>query len=191
MDYTVAERVEARDFKASGPPATLMLSREDILGLLKATPSLLENLHSVEEQVQPNGVDLSVKEVAVFSSPGTLSPQNETRVLSSVSPLVFDGLCGIDLLPGCYLITYNEVVNLPKDIMALAMPRSRILRCGVSVHTAVWDAGYSGRSQSLLVVYNPRGFRLHRDARIVQLVFFRLNREATEGYQGMFQRENV
>jgi dUTP pyrophosphatase len=74
--------------------------------------------------------------------------------------------------------------------MALAMPRSSLLRCGVTVHTAVWDAGYSGRSQSLMVVYNPRGFRLQRNARIVQLVFFRLTQE-TEGYQGIYQGENT
>ena len=89
-----------------------------------------------------------------------LGPSTESRVLSSTSPLVFDGLGRVDLLPGCYLVTYSEVVNLLKNIMALATPRSSLLRCGVSIHSAVWDAGYSGRSQSLMVVYNPQGFRL-------------------------------
>jgi dUTP pyrophosphatase len=97
----------------------------------------------------------------------------------------------VDLLPGCYLVTYNEVVNLPRGIMALARPRSSLLRCGVSIHNAVWDAGYSGRSQSLMVVYNTEGFRLYRNARIVQMVFFFLSREAAEGYRGMFQGENI
>jgi len=170
---------------------TAVLSREDILGLLKSTSPLVENLRSIEEQVQPNGVDLTVDEIALFSSAGKLGPQNEDRVLSGTSPLVFDALGAIDLLPGCYLITYNEAVNLPKDVMALAMPRSTLLRCGVSVHTAVWDAGYSGRSQSLLAVYNPHGFRLLKGARLIQLVFLRLSHEVAEGYKGMFQGENV
>jgi len=65
-----------------------------------------------------------------------------------------------------------------------------LLRCGVTVNTAVWDAGYSGRSQSLMVVYNPQGFRIQRNARIVQLVFLRLTHE-TEGYRGVYQRENI
>jgi len=140
---------------------TAILSREDILEMLKATPPLVESLCDVQQQVQPNGVDLTVKEIALLSSPGSLNLRNEARVLSSTSPLVFDGLGGIDLLPGCYLVTHNEVVNLPKNIMALAMPRSSLLRCGVSIHNAVWDAGYSGRSQSLMVVYNSQGFRLY------------------------------
>ena len=168
-----------------------ILSREDILEMLGATPPLAENLCDVQQQVQPNGIDLTLREVALFSSPGSLGPGNENRVLSSTAPLVFDGLGRVDLLPGSYLVTYNEVVNLPKNVMALAMPRSSLLRCGVSIHNAVWDAGYSGRSQSLLVVYNPQGFRLHRNARIVQMVFFFLSREVAQGYQGMFQGENI
>jgi len=168
-----------------------ILSREDILKMLGASPPLAENLCDVRQQVQPNGIDLTLKEVALFSSAGSLGSSNEGRVLSSTSPLVFDGLGRVDLLPGCYLVTYNEVVNLPKNIMALAMPRSSLLRCGVSIHNAVWDAGYSGRSQSLMVVYNPLGFRLYTNARIVQMVFFFLSREVAQGYQGMFQGENI
>jgi dUTP pyrophosphatase len=168
-----------------------ILSREDVLKMLGASPPLVENLCDVRQQLQPNGIDLTLKEIALFSSSGSIGPGTESRVLSTTSPLVFDGLGRVDLLPGCYLITYNEVVNLPRDIMALALPRSSLLRCGVSIHNAVWDAGYSGRSQSLMVVYNPQGVRLHRNARIVQMVFFFLSREVAQGYQGMFQGENI
>ncbi len=59
-----------------------------------------------------------------------------------------------------------------------------------NVNTAVWDAGYSGRSESRLVVYNPLGFDLQKNSRIVQMVFFRLSSE-TEGYNGAYQRENI
>jgi dUTP pyrophosphatase len=123
-------------------------------------------------------------------SAGKITVDNSQRVVSDLSPLVFDGMGSIELVPGTYIITYNEVVHLPKDIMALGRPRSSLLRCGVTVGTAVWDAGYSGRSQSLLVVYNPRGFRVQRNARIIQLVFFTLTGES-EGYSGVYQGENT
>ena len=168
-----------------------ILSKEDILKMLGATPPLVENLYDVQQQVQPNGIDLTLKEVALFSSQGSLGASNQNRALSVTSPLVFDGLGRVDLLPGCYLVTYNEVVNLPKNLIALAMPRSSLLRCGVSIHNAVWDAGYAGRSQSLMVVYNPQGFRLHKNARIVQMVFLSLSGEVAQGYQGIFQGENI
>jgi dUTP pyrophosphatase len=168
-----------------------VLSREEILTCLQADIPLVEKIADVEQQVQPNGIDLTVQEIALLSSPGIISTQNKDRVLSTTSPLVFDGLNSMDLMPGCYLVTLTEIVHLPRSIMALARPRSSLLRCGVSIHTAVWDAGYSGRSQALMTVYNPTGFRLHRYARIMQMVFFHLSGEVAEGYNGIFQGENI
>ena len=88
------------------------------------------------------------------------------------------------------MITYNEIVHIPTNLMALARPRSSLLRCGVSIGTAVWDAGYSGRSQSLMIIYNANGFRVQKDARVAQLVFMTLSTE-TEGYAGKYQNENI
>lgn len=167
-----------------------VLSRQDIHQLLKQEPPLVEGWIDLEEQVQTNGFDLTLREVALLQSAGRITEKNSQRLVSDLAPLVFDGLGFIDLMPGPYIITYNEIVHVPRDIMALARPRSSLLRCGVTVGTAVWDAGYSGRSQSLLVVHNPLGFRLQRNARIVQLVFLKLTGE-TEGYRGTYQGENV
>ncbi|MFC1871175.1 deoxyuridine 5'-triphosphate nucleotidohydrolase [Chloroflexota bacterium] len=167
-----------------------ILSRHDIYHLLQQQPPLVEEYIELSEQVQPNGIDLTLREVARLQSPGSITVKNEHRLISGLAPLAFDGQGFIDLMPGAYSITYNEIVNLPRDIMALARPRSSLLRCGVNVGTAVWDAGYSGRSQSLMMVYNPQGIRLQINARIVQLVFFRLTQE-TEGYRGIYQGENI
>ena len=167
-----------------------VLSKQDIYRLLQQEPSLIEGYVNLEEQIQPNGVDLTLREVALLQSSGRIAVKDSQRLVSDLAPLVFDGLNFIDLMAGVYIITYNEIVHLPTNVMALAMPRSSLLRCGVTVNTAVWDAGYSGRSQSLMVVYNPSGIRLQRNARIVQLVFLQLTRE-TEGYQGAYQGENI
>ncbi len=168
----------------------VILSKQDIHRLLHQEPPLIEGWINLEEQVQPNGIDLTLREVALPQSAGKIGVNNSQRVVPDLAPLVFDGLDFIDLVPGAYIITYNEIVHLPKNIMALARPRSSLLRCGVTVNTAVWDAGYSGRSQSLMVVSNPQGIRLQRNARIIQLIFFKLTRK-TEGYQGVYQGENI
>ncbi len=167
-----------------------ILSKPDILRLLEQEPPLIEGCIKPEEQIQPNGIDFTLREVAMLQSAGRIAVANSQRLISDLAPLVFDGLDFIHLMPGAYIITYNEVVHLPGNVMALAMPRSSLLRCGVTVNTAVWDAGYSGRSQSLMVVYNPQGIRLQRNARMVQIVFFQLTRE-TEGYHGAYQGENI
>jgi dUTP pyrophosphatase len=167
-----------------------VLAKDDIRKLVQAQPPLVEGWLNLKEQLQPNGFDLTLRDVAMLQTAGAIPVDNRQRQVSTLAPLVFDGLGYIDLIPGPYLITYNEVVHLPKNVMALAAHRSSLLRCGVTVGTAVWDAGYEGRSQSLLVVHNPLGFRLQKNARIIQLVFFQLSQE-TEGYQGKYQGENI
>jgi len=169
---------------------TAVLSRQEIHRLLEQEPPLVEGYIDLEAQVQPNGFDLTLRDIALPQTPGQIAASNSQRVVSDLAPLVFDGLGFINLVPGIYIITYNEIVHLPNNLMALARPRSSLLRCGVTVGTAVWDAGYNGRSQSLLVVYHPQGFRLQKNAAITQLIFFHLTGE-TEGYRGTYQEENI
>jgi dUTP pyrophosphatase len=75
--------------------------------------------------------------------------------------------------------------------MALARPRSSLNRSGVTIHGAVWDAGYHGRSTSLLSVLNPAGFRVQRGARVLQMVFFKLSASTEQLYRGRYQGENL
>ncbi len=170
---------------------TAVLPKQEIQSLLSRTPPLLEGMVNAEEQVQPNGVDLTLRQVAMFSSSGVIGRTNQERRLSDTAPLTFDGLGDMELISGPYLVTFNEIVNLPPDVMAIGQPRSSLLRCGVAIHNAVWDAGYSGRSEALLVVHNPHGFRLQQGARLMQLVFFTLAVPDAEGYRGRYQGENL
>jgi dUTP pyrophosphatase len=167
------------------------LSREEILSLLKSKPPLIENISDIANQVQPNGFDLTIRDISGLQSEGFIGINNSDRLLTYTTPMDYDIQGTIHLPPGNYLVTCNEVVNLPKNIMALGRPRSSLLRCGAAVHTAVWDAGYSGRSQALLVVYNSAGFRIARGARFMQLVFFYLSSQVSQGYNGRFQKENI
>jgi len=168
-----------------------LLDKHTILELLNAEPPLVEQAVEIGAQVQPNGVDLTLRDVARYTSAGTADFSNASRELPSTDVLPYRPAGTLHLDPGAYFVTFNEVVNLPKDLAALGRTRSTLLRCGVALHTAVWDAGYSGRSQSLMTVYNPAGFTVHRDARIMQLIFFRLEQPVTDGYAGVFLRENV
>lgn len=167
------------------------LDGESIRQRLDATPPLLEGYRDLEAQLQPNGFDLTLAEIAAFAGPGVLTTDNAGRRLAATTPLTFEADGAIRLEPGPYLVTLNETVNLPRDVMALGKPRSSLLRSGVAIHNAVWDAGYRGRSQALLVVYHPDGFTLSRNARVLQLVFFELTRPVDQGYQGRYQGEGL
>jgi len=166
------------------------LSKQEIRALIRKTPPLMEGCIDLETQLQPNGIDITIRDIVGLRNQGTIARENNRRVVSDLDPIEFGDDGFVSLVPGPYLITHNEIVHLPNNVMALARPRSSLLRCGVTINTAVWDAGYSGRSQSLLVVYNPEGFRLQKDTRVLQMVFFRLTGE-TDGYKGKYQGENI
>lgn len=169
-----------------------VLSREQLRALIDSPErSLITGLVDVDSQIQPNGVDLTLREISRHVGRGTIGVDNADRVLPDLEPVPFDEEGWATLEPGVYHILYNEVVDIPESLTALGRPRSSLNRCGVTIHTAVWDAGYNGRSTSMLVVNNPAGFRVQRDARVMQLVFFGMAEATAEGYRGRYQGENI
>ena len=166
-----------------------VLSREELRAAVAAEPPLVEGIDP-DVQIQANGIDLRVERIQRLSSPGLLGATDALREPAAREDLPSDKDGWWDLHRGAYVITYREKVNLPHDLMALSRPRSTLLRSGVAIHAAVWDAGYSGRGEGLLSVLNPRGWRIQRGARVLQLVFFRLSKPTLEGYRGRYLGEN-
>ena len=160
-----------------------MLAGDDIRRLhVVATPAA--------EQVQPNGIDLSIDAVWRFVDVGELGASAADRRLPTREELECDADGWWHLGFGSYGIRYAEWVEMPPDCGGLCFPRSTLLRMGLHVPTAVWDAGYAGRGEGLLLVTNPHGGRLQRGARIVQLVLFRLTTTPAAAYAGRYQHEN-
>jgi dUTP pyrophosphatase len=173
-------------------PVAGALSREQLLARILESPRpLVTDVRDVESQIQPNGFDLTLQSVSRHRGPGAIGVDNRERVLPELEELPFDADGWVNLEPGIYHIVYNEIVDIPANLMALGRPRSSLGRSGVTIHTAVWDAGYRGRSTSLLSVLNPAGFRVQRNARVMQLVFFGLAEATVSGYDGAYQHENT
>lgn len=167
------------------------LSREQLRALIDSERPLITEHVDLENQLQPNGIDLTLREVSRYVGQGAIGVDSADRVLPQLEPLAFDGEGWLTLEPGIYHILYNEVVDIPVTLMALGRPRSSLARAGVSIVTAVWDAGYNGRSTSMLVVENPLGFRVQKNARVMQLVFFGMSEATADGYRGRYQGENI
>ncbi len=180
--------------KADPSESKGVLSRSAINARLMDDPPLVADYRDLDRQLQPNGFDVTVRSVAAYSTSstaGSMGIADEDRRLPDRDELAFGDEGWLELQRGPYLLTFNEIVNLPRHIMALARPRSSLLRSGVAIHTAVWDAGYSGRSQALMTVHHPMGFRIQRDARVAQLVFIYLDSGDAQGYTGRYQHENL
>jgi dUTP pyrophosphatase len=171
-------------------PSGSVLPARAIAELLDGEPPLLEPIDDRGEQLQPNGFDLTLESVWRMEGEGVIGTSNAERTIPERVPIMPSQDGWFDLSPGTYAIRFREVVALPLDVMAFGRPRSSLLRCGAAIHTAVWDAGYRGRSEALFVVHAEGGVRLAAGARVLQLVFVRLE-STTHAYSGAYQGENL
>lgn len=145
-----------------------------------------EQLSTVStEQVQPNGVDLTIETVFEQTEPGRISRDGKSigdrREIEPADGDVFR------LGPGGYVAQYGEVISVPDGHVGFVLPRSSLMRNSGMIHTAVWDAGYTGRGEGLLEINHE--LEIERDARIAQFVLARANHEET--YDGSYQGENL
>jgi len=141
-------------------------------------------------QRQPAGYDLTLQAISRFSGTGAVDLTNERRVLPDATPVPWptDGSLA-RLSPGGYLVTYNEVISVPADAAGIVLPRSSLMRCGATLHSALWDPGYTGRGQGLLTVFND--LELYPDARIGQFILLKMEQQADSLYSGRYQGENL
>ncbi|MEM4427166.1 MAG: deoxyuridine 5'-triphosphate nucleotidohydrolase [Zestosphaera sp.] len=148
----------------------------------------VRDLLDTNTQLQPAGIDLRVSQVFKFRSAGVIG-FNERKLPEVEEVLPENGYWSLD--PGVYKIRFAEIVELPQDVLALCFPRSSLLRSGVLVSCTVWDPGYVGRGEALMHVMNPHGINLGVGARVVQLIFFRLNKAVEKTYEGFYKGENL
>lgn len=167
-----------------------MLNKKEIEQLIKER-DLIENYISLDKQLTPNGFDLTVGKIFKFDSAGDIDFSNSERVVPEGKELVAEKRKEKDkygwwvLARGAYKIRTNEVVNLPKNLAALGFTRTSLLRMGALTQNGIWDAGFRGKGEFILVVSNPQGINIKQNARVVQLMFIGV--EETEEYQGIYK----
>ena len=168
-----------------------MLNKEEIRQLIDKK-CLIEGYINLDKQLTPNGFDLTAGKIFEFQSQGALDFSNSERVVSEAQEVSSKKRAGQDkfgwwqLRKGIYKVRTNEIVNLPNNLVTLAFSRTSLLRMGAFTQHGVWDAGFKGEGEFILAVENAEGINIKQNARIVQLVFFRV--EETEGYKGIYKK---
>jgi len=131
------------------------------------------------DQFQKYGVDLTVRDVKEFLSAGQLAFSNKHRKFPDTRQLIFPektSLRGeyIWLDPGAYLVTFNEVIEVPDDTIAVTRPRSSLIKMGANINTPVWGPGFNDHAQGILEIHNQAGLRLRKFARLARVIFLRM-----------------
>lgn len=60
----------------------MILNKQEILSRINNKPPMVSNIKDINLQLQPAGLDLSLKNVFVFNSAGCIDFDNSERVLS-------------------------------------------------------------------------------------------------------------
>lgn len=161
------------------------LTKSEILGLIQKE-DMITGYGNLEEQLQPNGIDLRLDTVSRYNNCGELYHNDKhlpelTELKSTASDYY--------LPQGGYSFSIMETIKLPINVCAMTIQRSSVMRCGCITNIGFWDSGYNGKGFSQLIVNNPNGFWIRKGTRIIQMVFFK--NEGTEEYHGQYQYENI
>lgn len=159
-----------------------------------------------EEEIETHGVELGIDEVyrlkgpAFISDKGYKKPDRETvdtKAGNNNVTLESNASQGIPshivqnehyCLPRSnYVIKYDKKVHIPNDTVGFVYPRSRLMRSGQHLETAVWESGYEGEGEGSLFVDNQ--LFLKADTHVGQMVMARA--EVLEKYDGSHQYENI
>ena len=153
---------------------------------------------TTDEQVQPNGVDLTLEAVLEQRDPGRVGRGGKevgARQRRRADPVVegdsidrvVDRNDAYYLPAGGYVVRYAEIVSVPEDHVGFIYPRSSLMRNSCMLNTAVWDAGYEGKGEGLLQVHHD--IEIETGARIAQFVLAEADAEGA--YDGSYQGENL
>lgn len=137
-----------------------------------------------DEQIQPNGVDLTLDSVYTQTGAGAITTDGkEIGDREELTPEDEQ----YELEPGAYIVQYGEQLAIPDGHVGFVYPRSSLMRNSAMLNTAVWDAGYEGRGEGLLAVNAP--ITIEQGARIGQIVY--AEAEHADVYDGSYQGENL
>lgn len=145
------------------------------------------------DRIQPNGVDLTVDKIhrvrgtATFENDGDLYEKPDRM---KMEPTLRGDSLYYRLYSGQYAIVYNETVAIPEGHVGRVYPRSRVMRSGMHLTSALWDQGYEGRGEGLLrVPVSINYVDIEQDASLAQMVME--HAEDADGYQGSHQGERL
>lgn len=155
------------------------------------------NTHRLGKPAQV-GWDCSIKSIEKIDSYGmvltskTYAPTTTPLEKTTFKDPTGDEHIGWFIEKGTYIIKLNEGCSFGANDNGLFILRSSLNRSGVSIHSALWDCGYTSKDGDEIFpmsirmsVENDNGFYLEENARVAQMIV--LEGEDTTLYNGQWQ----
>ncbi len=161
----------------------MVLTRNELkklisLGRLKVDPLYLD-------AVRENGLDLRIGgEYAIYAYEGTVVKPCELEDTKRLFRVVKAE--EVVIPPRNFvLLTTEEYVKMPEDVVGLANLRSTLARYGLIIPPTVVDAGFEGNITIEVVNMSPNTIVLRKGMRFLHLILVKAEGRAT--YDGTYQ----
>ena len=162
----------------------MILSSQEIKELIEKK-QLISNYVNLDIQLQQAGFDLTLAKIYKMKDHGVIDFDNKQRKISETEEIGIND--GIHLGPGVYKVRFNEIFKIPEDIAMIGQQKSSLIRNGATIPTALGDPGFEGIFEGTLIVQNPYGLDLKKNARLLQFIFVKLNKKSKNLYNGKWK----
>jgi dUTP pyrophosphatase len=159
-----------------------------LLTAAEAAKHIKESEYSKRTQA---GIDLSAMTIKKYVGEKLPMLLKDRTIIQSenyedVLKIQIDGYKGWYLQPGVYSVTFNEGISVPSDAQAKVTNRSSIYRIGNAIESPWWDAGFACDNMNTTMIVHS-SFFVEENARLAQVVFWRMESEAAELYNGQWK----
>lgn len=139
----------------------------------------------ITEDIQPNAVDVKVAEIreinsSLFTLGRETKKHRESRPLKTYSR---NGKQWWRLNPGSYEIVFYGEVTVGPHHAGVILPRSTLIRNGVTIFSGLYDSGYKGKMVATLFVTTGQ-FDVELGTRLGQFVLY--DAESGDQYNGSY-----
>ncbi len=142
-------------------------------------------------QIQPSGVDLTVKSIYEWQDRGVIDFDNSQRQLPKIKEVKIVNEY-FHLPFGSYLLEFNEEFEIPYNISGFVLSRSSLNRSGAFVVGGLIDPGYKGVIALMLNVSSAFGINIKTNARVAQVIFYETDsNDMTNIYDGKYKNKNI
>jgi deoxycytidine triphosphate deaminase len=145
----------------------------------------------LHDQVQPNGIDLTLGDVLRVSDtiPAYMMRDGTRKILDrrSIMPADIDAIIPLTA-PHYYELISNESVNIPQDIACLIKLRSTLVRSGLIESSGLFDSGFKNRVA--IHAHQVAGqLKVQKGIRFAQIIF--VEAQSASMYSGIYNMIEV
>ena len=131
-----------------------------------------------DDQYQPNSIDLKLGKVYEFMSSNgeAYGLYDGKKHIPNKVEICYPYKNRYTLYPNKpYWLEIEPKIEIPEDIAQFYLPRSSLLRMGVTLHTALGDSGFNGHLMFLAINHTPYDIKLGKGERIATAINFEVD----------------